>query len=70
MLLKLKVNYARNFMKPYMEKDCISNFPVAMAYVPWQHLTQTFENLDEAYNQGTIFPELCKPFNGRRDVKC
>lgn len=56
-------------MKPYPEKDWISNFPVAMAYVPWQHLTKTFDDLDEAYEKGTIFPELCKPFIGRRNVK-
>ena len=56
-------------MKSYMEKDWIADFPVAMAYVPWQHLTQTFENLDEAFMEGTIFPELCKPFKGRRTVQ-
>ena len=43
--------------------------PLAMAYVPWQHLTETFDDLDEAYEKGTIFPELCKPFSGRRNVK-
>lgn len=55
-------------MRPYMEKDWVAEFPAAMAYVPWQYLTQTFENLDEAFNEGTIFPELWKPFEGRRDM--
>lgn len=55
-------------MRPYVENDRVSEFPVAMAYVPWQYLTKTFENLDEAFQEGTIFPELWKPFNGRRDM--
>lgn len=46
---------------PYMEQ-----FPVAMAYVPWQRNCNMYENLDDAYNIGTIFPELNKPFTGRR----
>lgn len=44
-------------------------FEVAMAYVPWQHMTEIYENLEEAYHVGTIFPELNKPFTGRRCVK-
>lgn len=43
-------------------------FPVGMAYVPWQHMTTIFENLEEAFMIGTIFPELDKPFTGRRCV--
>lgn len=46
---------------PYMEQ-----FPVAMAYVPWQKDCTMYENLDEAYHIGTIFPVLNKPFTGRR----
>lgn len=37
----------------------------AMAYVPCQEFTPTFE-LKKALQVGTIFPELCKPFCGRR----
>ena len=56
---------------------CDSAFPpmpeqpqvVAMAYVPWQHFTQMYENLERGYKAGTIFPELDKPFTGRRCVK-
>jgi hypothetical protein len=40
-------------------------FPLAMAYVPWQKNASMYENLDEAYNVGTIFPDLYKPFLGR-----
>ncbi len=50
--------------KPQM--PCIEQFPVAMAYVPWQRNCNMYENLDEAYKTGTIFPELNKPFMGRR----
>ena len=34
---------------PYMEQ-----FPIAMAYVPWQKDCTMYENLDEAYHIGTI----------------
>ena len=40
--------------------------PVGMAYVPWQKNFKMYENLDEAFKTGTIFPELNKPFLGRR----
>lgn len=44
----------------------LEQFPVAMAYVPWQRNCNMYENLDEAFQIGTIFPELNKPFTGRR----
>ena len=37
----------------------------AMAYVPCQQLTTTYD-LCYALNVGTIFPQLCKPFCGKR----
>ena len=37
----------------------------AMAYVPYQEFAPTFE-LCKALQAGTIFPQLCKPFCGRR----
>lgn len=37
----------------------------AMAYVPCQEFTSTFD-LDYALSVGTIFPQLCKPFCGKR----
>ncbi|MCI5822921.1 MAG: spore coat associated protein CotJA [Lachnospiraceae bacterium] len=41
------------------------HFPVAMGYVPWQNLHTLYEP-DKALQVGTIFPELNKPFEGRR----
>lgn len=56
-----------------MNENCfeenLDRFPVGMAYVPWQNFTNVYENLEEAYQIGTIFPELTKPFTGRRCVK-
>ncbi len=43
----------------------MDQFPVAMAYVPWQKDFTMYECLDKAYNVGTIFPILNKPFTGR-----
>lgn len=42
--------------------------PPAMGYVPCQKLTRTFD-LCYALQVGTIFPELCKPFCGKRGVR-
>ena len=39
---------------------------VAMAYVPWQNFDKLYDDLEKAYRIGTIFPELNKPFTGRR----
>ena len=44
----------------------LENLPVGMGYVPWQKLCTIYENLEEAYKIGTIFPDLDKPFTGRR----
>lgn len=43
-------------------------FPVGMAYVPWQRFEGMYEDLEKAFRIGTIFPELNKPFTGRRCV--
>ena len=56
-------------MQDYSFNEYFDRFPLAMAYGPWQHLTNIFEDLDAAYHKGTIFPELEKPFTGRRCVK-
>ena len=53
-------------MPNYPFDKSIDNFTVAMAYVPWQHFNRIYDNLEEAYREGTIFPELNKPFMGRR----
>ena len=56
-------------MEDYKSKEYFDRFPVAMAYVPWQHLTKLYEDLEKAYHIGTVFPELTKPFTGRRCIK-
>ena len=53
-------------MNDYRFLECSKDFPIAMAYVPWQHMENVYENLKEAFMIGTIFPELNKPFTGRR----
>lgn len=47
--------------------DTLGQFPIAMAYVPWQRFGQTYD-LSKALCAGTIFPELDKPFCGKRGV--
>ncbi|MBR3811476.1 MAG: spore coat associated protein CotJA [Agathobacter sp.] len=42
--------------------------PLAMGYVPWQSFECTYEPA-QALQAGTIFPELDKPFYGRRGVR-
>lgn len=56
-------------MQDYSFNEYFERFPIAMAFVPWQHLTKICEDLDAGYHMGTIFPELDKPFTGRRCVK-
>lgn len=52
-----------------IEDTCIYNhadeLPLAMAYVPCQKFQHTFD-LCKGFQMGTIFPELCKPFCGKR----
>lgn len=55
-------------MQDYTFDEHFDRYPIAMAYVPWQHLTNIYENLEDAFYTGTIFPELNKPFTGRRVV--
>ena len=40
----------------------------AMAYAPYQQFTSAYD-LDYALSVGTIFPQLCKPFCGKRGVR-
>ncbi len=42
-------------------------FPIAMAYVPWQKFHSLYD-LEKGFHAGTIFPELDKPFLGRRCI--
>ncbi len=46
-----------------MNSSCdIDQFPVGMAYVPWQRWQQVYP-VEKAMNRGTIFPDLDKPFS-------
>ena len=57
-------------MQEHLYKDeRLDMLPLAMAYVPWQHFDKIYDDLEKAYKIGTIFPELNKPFTGRRCVK-
>lgn len=61
-----------------MERSCnppgnismfdLQELPVGMAYVPWQYFDTVYD-VDKALNCGTIFPELNKPFFGKRGVR-
>ncbi len=44
------------------------NKPVAIAYVNWQKFSKTYEP-QKALERGTIFPELDKPFTGRKGAR-
>ena len=43
----------------------LDSMPLAMAYVPWQQ-PGTLYDADKGLSRGTLFPELDKPFLGRR----
>lgn len=53
-------------MQKYVYDKTFNEKVIAMAYVPWQHLFKLYDNPEEGYREGTIFPELNKPFMGRR----
>ena len=55
-------------MQEYTLNEPIDKFPIAMSYVPWQHFDKLYDDLEKALRVGTIFPELNKPFTGRRCV--
>ncbi len=65
-------NTASRPMKHHMPKprpctdrnDPLAGMAIAMAYVPWQFMHETYEP-DKALQYGTIFPELNKPFYGK-----
>ena len=49
---------------PQLDYSGVDMLPLAMAYVPWQTFKETFD-CARGLSQGTIFPELCKPFCGK-----
>lgn len=63
-------NCNRNYMGQrecceHYDRSSSQEFVIAMAYVPWQYFEHVYEP-DRALQVGTIFPELNKPFLGRR----
>jgi len=64
----------RNRSRTHCDDDCsrgrdmLYGVPLAMGYVPWQKFECTYEPA-QALQAGTIFPELDKPFYGRRGVR-
>ncbi|HJB16690.1 MAG TPA: spore coat associated protein CotJA [Candidatus Blautia excrementipullorum] len=46
----------------------VDHMEPAMAYVPCQEFTNTYD-LCYALTVGTIFPQMCKPFCGKRGVR-
>lgn len=51
-----------------LNENDLGKLPLAMAYVPWQKFDRMYDDLEKAYCIGTVFPELNKPFTGRRCV--
>nr|WP_294665238.1 spore coat associated protein CotJA [uncultured Blautia sp.] len=45
--------------------ECLRQLAPTMAYVPYQRFTSAYD-LNYALSVGTIFPQLCKPFCGKR----
>ena len=56
---------SRQSCTPPGGRDGLSDFSLAMSYVPWQTFHHVFDD-SKALRLGTIFPELCKPFCGKR----
>ena len=50
------------FPCPNTSMGGMEQYPVAMAYVPWQQWQQTY-SLDQGFKRGTIFPDLDLTFN-------
>lgn len=55
----------RNECQERYDMSSSQEFVVGMAYVPWQYFEHVYEP-DRALQIGTIFPELNKPFLGRK----
>lgn len=65
--------YGRTCQSTPMPHKCMTSLPenlsLAMAYVPMQCFKNVYE-LNDAFQQGTIFPELNKPFMGWKGGCC
>lgn len=49
------------------QHDNNHDMALAMCYVPIQATCKMYEDLKEAFLKGTIFPQLYKPFTGRKN---
>ena len=56
--VKPEINHKANKMPRYTMPD---TFPLAMSYVPYQKFNNYYSE-EEALMNGTLFPELDKPF--------
>ena len=56
----------RNFPR---RMEHVDHMTPAMAYVPMQRFEQVYD-LAAALKNGTLFPELCKPFCGKGGGQC
>lgn len=56
----------RNLEDGCMRTDnCIDEFPIGMAYIPWQSFRDLYDP-HEGLERGTLFKELDYPFLGKR----
>lgn len=44
------------------------NTSVTMAYIPFQQQAVTYDEEKKALSEGTLFPELNKPFTGKGEL--
>jgi len=52
-----------NICNPDMDHGDLADMSLAMAYVPWQEWRNIYK-AEKAFQRGTIFEELDKPFRG------
>ncbi len=66
MILNKTINETYRPLVPYMP----ANPKVGYGYVPYQ-ITPDYMDLEEAFNAGTLFPDLVAPYshNTRREVQ-
>jgi hypothetical protein len=53
----------------YPDMNTLQGFPLAMAYVPSQEFTNFFTSYADALNNGSLFKDLIKTFDGRRVIR-
>lgn len=61
-------NHHQEKCHPKISPMPVDEMTPAMGYVPWQKFTDSFD-LCYGLQVGTIFPELCRPFCGKRGWK-